>query len=148
MEKSIEALLEEVQACAERRQQLLNELLRDHGNNPLGIELVNSRCQYITVLEEPGKPGAARLLYFDEQGLSGHSEYASPVAALEEALRMGYRERAPGSLDRLSATPAWHHGTQVLELWHAVHNGLMTIEEARSRKSALDLALNGEQTCA
>lgn len=145
MANSIEALFEEVKACGVRRQQLLNDLLRDHGNNALGVELVNTRIQYVVVLEEPGKPGAARLLYYDERGFSGHTVYASPVTALEEALKMGYRERASGSLDRLSATPVWRHGTQVLELWHAADKGLITLEEARSRKSELDAALSEAQ---
>lgn len=139
---TIDELFEQAHARIRVRQDRLFFLMEKSDHDPRGLELANRRGGYLTLLEEPGQPDSVRLLRFDERGFIGHSVYSDATSALEDALREGYQDEAPGALDRLSATPLWQHSTAMLEIFHALHDGSITDEEARNRRAEIDRLYN------
>ena len=146
MTLTITDLVEEAKARLQEREMRLFFLMEKTNHDPRGLELTNGKSQYVAILEEPGQPDSVRLLRYDTRGFSGHSVYADPSLALEEALRDGYRHEAPGALENLSNTPAWKHGTAMLENFHQLNDGRLTIEEAQSKRAALDQLYNLGET--
>lgn len=146
MKDTMQTLLDEVNEKLRNIEWQTFFLLEKTNHDPRGLELTNGKSQYVAILEEPGQPDSVRLLRYDTRGFSGHSVYADPSLALEEALRDGYRHEAPGALENLSNTPAWKHGTAMLEIFHQLNDGRLTIEEAQSKRAALDQLYNLGET--
>lgn len=142
MTLTITDLVEEAKARLQEREMRLFFLMEKTDHDPRGLELANRRGNYLTLLDEPGQPDAVRLLRFDERGFIGHSVYRDAASALEDALREGYTDEVPGTLDRLSVTPLWQHSTAMLELFHALNDGTITDDEARQRRTEIDRRFN------
>lgn len=142
MTVTLNDLVEQAEARIHERQMRLFFLMEKTNHDPRGLELTNRRGNYLTLLDEPGQPDAVRLLRFDERGFIGHSVYRDATSALADALREGYTDEVPGTLDRLSVTPLWQHSTAMLELFHALNDGTITDDEARQRRTEIDRRFN------
>lgn len=92
---------------------LFEQIIASNGGSAVGVELAfqaPSGTRYCAILEEPDSSGRGRIVYFDAEALHPHHSYASPGAALEQALAEGYVERADGTMDRLATSEAWRRG--------------------------------------
>ncbi|TDX26773.1 hypothetical protein DFO67_11538 [Modicisalibacter xianhensis] len=93
----------------------------------LGLEFQDAKQQrFAVILEDASEPGRYRAQYFDANGISGHATRDSAEEVLEELVRDGYRELAPGAMQRLSQTRDWSLGTLMANLIAQVNAGRMT----------------------
>jgi len=139
---SLDELIEQAGARIREREMRIFFLMEKTNHDPRGLELADRNGRYVTLLEEPSQPDTVRILRFDARGFLGHSVYPDATAALQDALREGFTDEVPGTLDHLSKTPLWQHSTAMLEIFHALNDGRLTDEEARTKRAEIDLLFN------
>lgn len=86
-------------------------LLAANDGSPLGLEIKKPDSnRHALILPDATQPGKYRYSAYDEGGFYTHSTHDTADKALDEAIKEGFTEHAPGSLDRLSQTEAWSQG--------------------------------------
>lgn len=126
-DRGVAALL--LQAARRRAQNrgLVERLMRDKGGAE-GLELSNvpeggtKEPAFVAILPEPDGSGKSRLVSFRENGFHGHQVFKTAEAALEEAVRDGYRWPVQ-VLDQLALQPLFLKGQRFVELVYAYNTG-------------------------
>ncbi|MGQ5489688.1 hypothetical protein [Methylobacillus sp.] len=142
-DRGVAALL--LQAARRRAQNrsLVERLMRDRGGAE-GMELSNvpegatqKEPAYVAILPEPDGSGKSRLVSFRQNGFHGHQVFATPEAALEEAVRDGYRWPVQ-VLDQLALQPLFQKGQRFVELVYAYNIGKLDAAAFHAAVDALD----------
>ena len=98
---------------ADKHGQAKQALLAANGGSPLGIEAKKPDSnRHALILPDASNPGKYRYSAYDEHGFYTHATHDTADKALDEAIKEGFTEHAPGSLDRLSQTDTWAQGMQ------------------------------------
>lgn len=106
--------------------------------NILGLELAHEKSSIIEAILPSFDEGAtARIQRFDANGPIGHSNFATPEKALEDAVGRGYVTPVPGAVDRLSSTPQWAQGVKRQGLRDRFNSGQISFEEMLRSMAAL-----------
>lgn len=94
-----------------RHDKTKQSLLAANDGSPLGLEIKKPDSnRHALILPDATQPGKYRYSAYDEGGFYTHSTHDTADKALDEAIKEGFTEHAPGSLDRLSQTEAWAQG--------------------------------------
>jgi len=137
MPSSIDELIAEVSATRAKRNLLLEQLVPDSSAPPFGLELQSRDDRYAALLPEPSEPNKARLVWFDSSGISGHTVYNDARSAVEDALRNGYTQPVPGTMDALSRHDRWKYTTASFDLTHAYLEGEISQEQLQCGLASL-----------
>jgi hypothetical protein len=113
-------------------------LMSKYAGNPLGIELRSkSRDAWAFVLPNVHGDHSFRIQYFDCDGFSGHSCYATIEDAVENMVSEGYQVEDAGALDRLSSTEQWRVGLLRATIRQKQQHGLITWQEMMDQFAAV-----------
>lgn len=124
-DRGLAALLMQSARRRQQNQKLKARLLAANGDCAIGIELANrvdDAQLFVAILEEPDGSGKGRVVNFQSNGLHGHQVYASPEAALEEAIKDGYRWQVT-VLDAFSGRREFHKGQRLVDLIYGFNTG-------------------------
>lgn len=141
--RGIAALLLQVARQKKRAQALVAQLLAVNAGRAEGIELAKHSDSeggdgsYVAILPEPDGSGKGRVVSFRADGFYGHQVYESPVAALEEAVRDGFRYPVH-VLDQLALQPRFQKGQRFVELAQAFNTGRIDRKAFDSAVAELD----------
>lgn len=101
---------------ADKHGKAKHALLEANGGSPLGIEAKKPDSnRHALILPDASNPGKYRYSAYDEHGFYTHATHDTADQALDEAIKEGFTEHAPGSLDRLSQTDTWAQGMKRAE---------------------------------
>lgn len=93
-EAQIEAAFDKMIAVGPERDKLAKVLAAEDG----GLELKAKDGRNAAISKSQDGKGGWRTTYFDKNGFSGHTEYATKVEAIKEALLEGYEQLDTGAL--------------------------------------------------
>lgn len=106
--------------------------------NLLGVEFKSkARDAYACVLPELSE-GGFRILYFTQDGFSGHHCEPTQTKAEVCMITEGYVIPTPGVMDVLSTTPEWERGLAYAELISMLNRKQIDFEELARRRDALN----------
>ena len=111
----------------------------EHLGDCTGVEYKQPDCEkYAFVLPDASRPGKWRVSFFDKNGFSYHEVADTTAAAAEDMVRLGFTQKAAGSLDKLATTRQWALGTDMADLLFRLNAKQMSWAEYVSQSQALN----------
>lgn len=114
------------------------KLMSSYDGNPVGVECKSeTRSAWAFVMPNIAGDTDWKIQYFDEDGFSGHSCYATIAQAVEEMIVEGYVEINAGILEKIALTDRWALGVKRLALRDLLNKGVITYREMLAGFQAL-----------
>lgn len=115
-----------------------SEAMVRFNGNLLGVEFKSTtREAYACVLPELSE-GGYRILYFTQDGFSGHHCEPTQAKAEVSMITEGYLIPTPGVLDAFSTTPEWERGMAYAELIRLLNCKVIDFVELARRRDELN----------
>ena len=125
------------------RNEAWHSILHHYQGNLIGAELGDAKLsRFAAILEDPSEPGRFRAQQFDANGFSGHMTRDTPLEVLDELVKDGYLEPAPGMMAQLSQTREWALGSLMTNLIAQVNAGLLGYSDLQDKMAEAHAALH------
>ncbi|MDX7767273.1 hypothetical protein [Aeromonas caviae] len=103
------------------RVQIGLSLIEANGGSGLSLELSDEKGALAVVFPEPSARGGYRVSFYDVNGPITHELFSSVDECVLHAIKLGYRNHAPGRLDQLTDLRSWRRGVKWASLLLRYH---------------------------